>query len=817
MENWDIDQAYAELQKNKSELEIDEDCNEATTRLRKIDTVLFEVLAWEKKFIEAEKYCRATGFADYVLCINNKPCLVIEAKRESIYFVLKDVKYRDTPYTFGLLGKENPEATLALQQAIGYAASLGCRYTAITNGNQWLFALTFVEEQVIEERLVFVFESIEAITQKFRQFWNCFSYEGLQSNKSMEQLLLIRRRPAPSKLSTKITGYPQVASRNIIQNELSYILEVIWQIMSQNEKTKEFLTECYVEPSNNEEMILLAKELIDRRREKDITLSDSHIYGIEDFKNKLNNLVEEKPMVVLGEVGRGKSSFLKYLRLVAAAEQLKNYIQIDIDFIDQPNTSSGVADYIFSEIDRQLKDLYSIDISENNFVRGVLYYDLQRFANSPKGVFYKDNKNEYARIEIEYIEEILKDKSRYFNKVFNHLKKGQNKSIAFFFDNLDRRNVEIQEVAFLQSSAIAREWICLVFICLRPSTFYYSRQNGVLDSIAPKVFTVGHPDIALVLKRRFNYAKELSLGEKQLESWHQVIPNKDFVVKLPKVAQFFELCEFSSRKKRGIIPMLEAVSNGNIRILLDQTESILTAGHLDTKKILQYIEEGNGYYIPDHEGVKTLLYGDYTQYDPSKSVFINLFDIIHSDPREHFLRFGILSFLNRYSENNPSQGYVKLKELKDYLASLGFCTADILVSIEYLYNKKYIRSKVDGISWATDVFEVRINDLGRYHINHLVNFFQYIDAIILDTPIVDNSFESQFNFEDDDIATRIKRTGLFLQYLDNCAKSLNDKNLINEWNEIKLKVEEDILEIIKRTTGSIENDLFADKEINKEA
>ena len=31
--------------------------NESTTRLRAIDTILFDILAWEKKAVDLEKYC----------------------------------------------------------------------------------------------------------------------------------------------------------------------------------------------------------------------------------------------------------------------------------------------------------------------------------------------------------------------------------------------------------------------------------------------------------------------------------------------------------------------------------------------------------------------------------------------------------------------------------------------------------------------------------------------------------------------------------------------------------------------------------------
>ena len=64
--------------------------------------------------------------------------------------------------------------------------------------------------------------------------------------------------------------------------------------------------------------------------------------------------------------------------------------------------------------------------------------------------------------------------------------------------------------------------------------------------------------------------------------------------------------------------MLEAVSNGNVRRLLSFSRRILCSGYLDTEKILTLIEQSGHYSIPDFEGEKVLLYGDYMQYDPSQ-------------------------------------------------------------------------------------------------------------------------------------------------------------------------------------------------------
>ena len=201
--------------------------NESTTRLRAIDTILFDVLAWDKMVVETEKYCRAEGYADYVFFINHFATLVVEAKRSAVDFVLPDRSFENRPYVFGILATECPSATKALQQAIGYAATLGARYVAISNGHQWLLTLTFVADQPIESRLVYVFESFDAISGRFGTFWDCFSSQGLEKNVVVKELLDTLKLPAPAKLSSFIPGYPVPATRNIFQNELSYILDYV--------------------------------------------------------------------------------------------------------------------------------------------------------------------------------------------------------------------------------------------------------------------------------------------------------------------------------------------------------------------------------------------------------------------------------------------------------------------------------------------------------------------------------------------------------------------------------------------------------------
>jgi len=238
-----------------------------------------------------------------------------------------------------------------------------------------------------------------------------------------------------------------------------------------DESSTEFLKNCYVTPASTEASLQQAQEIVNQRLSLDLSIKTSAI-GVSDVENVLKMDVQEKPIIILGKVGHGKTTFLRYLRRLRAPELFKNYVQLQIDFIDRPDSAAEVGGYVYSEIDRQLRDEYSLDINADNLVRGFLHMDIQRFTKSYEGRQYAEGSEGHKQAERQFVTAIRRDQHVYLEKVFSHLRRGRLKegkgySVAVFLDNLDRRNDDIQEEAFLRASAMARHWSALVFVCLR--------------------------------------------------------------------------------------------------------------------------------------------------------------------------------------------------------------------------------------------------------------------------------------------------------------------------------------------------------------
>lgn len=796
---------FDEFERQRVTLDSATGANEATTRLRAIDVLLFDVLGWDRTQAEAEKHYRREGYADYWLTTGHGVELIVEAKKHGVEFALTGRIYGDEAVGFGLLETECHDAAQALRQALGYAVSAGARYVAISNGHQWLLCLVYVEAQPIEERSVLVFESLDAIKRRFASFMQTFSPTAVASNAPSDRLLEPRRKHAPTKLSASIVGYPRPATRNIIANELALILGNVWGELARAESSIEFLRQCYVLPSASAGAMNVAADLLAAYRFRGIEAPDRLVSSAEALR-VIRSPTNERPILVLGRVGHGKSTFLRYLRLVQAKEALADYIQLDIDILDRPDSASAVPAYIYDQVELQLLERYGIDITADRNVRGYLDSELRRFAQSPRGKVYPAESAEYKRAEVEFIESQTGDRHRFLGRVMHHLKHGQQKSLVLFIDNLDRRLLPIQDEALLRASAIARDWDCVVFVCLRPDTFYRSKTEGVLDSLAPTTVSIASPDPATLLKKRFEFAVQVARGETGIG--HGVLGKGGSAValELPTAAEFLECCKESFWRGRDLVALFDAVSNGNTRDLLRYVREFLVSNHLDTRKILARIS--GGYRVPAHEALRSILFGDFLDYSPDRSRFVNLFDVEFADRREHFLRLLLLNFLLGVARASAISGqFVSVKDVRQYLSSLGFSVRSTDSAMRYLLKRELLVDEADFVGKDSDASEsfaettrLRVTALGRYHVTVLVYEFSYIDAVVIDTPIIDQQVRG-FISDETDIVYRLDRADHFLDYLMASCESLKDQAAKDMWQPIDRSLSDEI-EAIRRRVGA---------------
>ncbi len=158
--------------------------------------------------------------------------------------------------------------------------------------------------------------------------------DAINGNIPANALLESRKRPAPPKLSANVTKYPLPANRNVIANEVYAATAAVWNEVKNDEADLDFLRKCYVEPEASTVVLMLAEELVRQRLSVD-EAQNAQALQLGDVPSIIGEDLPEKPVVVLGKVGHGKTTFLRYLREVKARSALANYIQLSTLLIVQ--------------------------------------------------------------------------------------------------------------------------------------------------------------------------------------------------------------------------------------------------------------------------------------------------------------------------------------------------------------------------------------------------------------------------------------------------------------------------------------------------
>jgi hypothetical protein len=767
--------------------------NEATTRFQLIDSMLTECLGWPRDYIETERYYNG-DYSDYELGIPQKR-VVLEAKKEGIYFELP-AGFNKKECSLKTIYDISDSFHSVIDQVMIYCNKRGIPVAVVSNGWQYIVFICNRQDGIppLDGKCI-VFNSLEEIESDFLSFWNFLSYDGIKANKVSFALGSTSLIPAPDKLSKRIIGYPGFKNRNPIAAELQILGGLFLEdIGKMPESEEEFVKTTYCSSGALSQYALVSKEILRTRytsyfeKEAKVTIQPATTKGgiNSDFKKDLFAAgLSRRPIILVGDVGVGKSMFIKHLVLVDAKEELSNSIVIYIDFGAKPTFTAELDKYVIDEIDMQLFNKYGIDIKERNFIHGVYNLEIQRFS---KGVYsdIKDkNPDEYRKKEIEYIESLMSNPENHLRACLNHIVKGWRKQIVIFLDNVDQRDFNFQEQVFLISQSMSESWPVVAFVALRPETFAKSRASGKLAAYQPRIFTIDPPRVDKVVKVRLDYAlkklKELGVLSNQIS---EVSVDSDTLEKyIGMLIKTFEESE-------EIVEFVDNMSNGNLRKVIDYIGVFVGSAHVDSRKILDIIEKDGSYRLPLHEFIRALIYKDNEYFDPDDSMLINIFDISNDNPKEHFITLILLSYVSKMGKANLSEGFVDVTDIYNYLQEIAYKEKEIEGSLKFCIEKKLIAPPI----YEKDLTPTRVRILpaGAYTMLRLACMFTYIDSIIVDTPITIQEYRDKIH-NVQTIEDRISRVGLFLEYLDKAWGQMH--SVYFDWKEYSTSIRREMYNV----------------------
>jgi hypothetical protein len=176
------------------------------------------------------------------------------------------------------------------------------------------------------------------------------------------------------------TPYPGFKGRNPFQTDLKILSDLVLEDIPRGEQVEEeFLKECYCPSGALSQYALISKEIL---RARYSALFDHQTPGptlipAATREGITPELIAEslsrRPILLLGDVGVGKTMFILHLIKVEAAELFKEAITLYLDFGTHAALSATLRDFVLDEITRQLHEEHAVDVDQEQFVRGVWF------------------------------------------------------------------------------------------------------------------------------------------------------------------------------------------------------------------------------------------------------------------------------------------------------------------------------------------------------------------------------------------------------------------------------------------------------------
>lgn len=795
------------LQTLISGLVADTDMNEAQTRFHIIDALIKECFGWGNELIEVENQ-EDRKFTDYEL---GKPRLVIwEAKREGKTFELPANHSNKIIQDIPSICELSPDARNAIEQAQEYCSKRGVQVAVVTNGHQIISFLATRSDGISPlSANALVFKSLTHLYENFNCAWQMLSFDGIKEHK-LARFLVAGETGLPSKLSTRLTQYPRIRYPSELQATLKQLSEIlINDVMDNSEVEEEFFKQCYCESGALSKYALLSKNILEARYASMFSETEPspNVLPVKDSKKSdnfspdvMSEALTKRPVVLIGDVGVGKTSFVKHLMYISAYNEFKEAIYIYIDLGSKASLTEDLRKYVLAEIENQLYEKYAVDINEVGFIKGAYASDISRFSKGLWGECKESDIKLYNEKLNMMLDTKISLKDQHVKTSINYLSKARQKQIIIALDNADQRDFQIQQETFIISQELAKDWNSMVFVSVRPQTFYKSKRSGALTAYPHKIFTISPPRTDIVISKRLQFALDMAEGKIPLDTFEHIKIN------VKNLAIFLSVLLDSLKTNKDLQEFLSNITGGNIRGVIDFVTNFIGSPNVDAEKIIDIKERTGSYTIPVHEFTKSALLGEYSHYSPDTSIAMNIFDVSTSDSREHFLSPIVLSYLIMDGSHKNKDGFCTTISLYEELQSIGFTTNQIESILRRTTNKKLIETS-QRITFEEDESGLignmpasfRVTLIGAYHLKKWLGTFTYFDAMVFDTPIFNSTIRDKIlvSLESFNISDRFDRAVLFKEYLLSCWANLPNKPIYFNFPDIIAEKSDTFIQVKK--------------------
>jgi GTPase SAR1 family protein len=728
--------------------------NESDTRSKLIDALLLKVLGWSELDVGREGKIK-TGYFDYLIKIPGFQML-IEAKKEVIEL---NLPAKHNKVKIGSIYKNNKDV---FDQIRSYGFESNCQNGIITNGTQFIFTELFnINGIEWTEKQCLIFNGIEDVENRFLEFYENLSKSSVSHYGGFKFNLILEKKQFKTVLSTLTDSNKELVRNSLSVNLIPIINNIFGEIYKSGiDSDTDFIRKCFVENGETKK----------NRNEIQKIFSDNapNLSNIIRIKNTLNlkNAIESeltndvidikkltppKPIVIIGSRGAGKTTFINYLlHNDEGAKYTENHLAIYLDIRKIYNNKasfeqSAIAEKIIKLISEKYEnlELTSIDVLKRIYAK-----EIKEKTAGVWNYFFKNDLSKYEEKIAIFLESACADFLQHLSHLNKYLIRERRKRLIIVIDNSDQYDISFQKNIFLFAHSLAQSSFCNTLISLREGYYYKWRSSPPFDAYESNVYHVSAPKYADILQKRIDYA----LSNIHSQSTLRGNINSGAIVEIPEESVYIFLNGLKnsifSSKNNDLLNFLDYTTFPDLREGLRIFNLYLTSGHTQVEEniVREYssiLAKKTNQTIPIHEFVKSIGLENKLYYNSESSVIHNLFTP-PAESTDHFLLTYILRELSSATNAQFSTTHeIFSSTIFEIFTEFGYRNNSIKSAVETLIKFRLIdsdlkASDVEGFL-LDNTSSLKITLKGHHYINDLIFKFYYIDLILQDTPIFEDS------------------------------------------------------------------------------
>lgn len=584
---------------------------EADARLKLIDTMLLEVLGWEKADVHAEERA-GRGFVDYKLSIDGVARVIVEAKRAERIFELGT---RECGASYKLSGAvfRNSDVQEGIHQAIEYSSYKSTELACVTNGLEWV---VFRSNRIGDgtdtlEGKAFVFVSLDCVRDAFGTFYQLLAKERVTklafrgSFQEAEGRIIrhtdFNRMLRPPHTATFIT------QAEIIP-EMDRVMTAFFQRLS-DEKDTEMIEYCFVETKESkaaeQRLMRLAEDLAGHIRALD-TGSGAQL---SEILERARIASRNQFILIVGTKGAGKSTFIRRFfnsRLTPILRETCLPIFVNL------GDSDGDENTILEWLRRNLLVKAEATLGDaaptwDELIGHMFFAEYLRWSKGTMSNLYKTNKDEFKIQFGNHIESIRRDNPLdYLHGLLRNFVKARKKLPCLIFDNADHFSIGFQERVFQFARSLFEQELCVVIMPITDKTSWQLSRDGAMQSFENEALLLPTPHAKAVLEKRINYVLK-KMDEDAPREQGSYFVGKGIRVEMKDLVKFVHGLQEVFLNSTKTAYWLGQLANHNVRVVLEISRDVVNSPHIGLDEVFKAHVMGSAIFIPEYKTRKALI------------------------------------------------------------------------------------------------------------------------------------------------------------------------------------------------------------------